>query len=266
MLDKFNRSINYLRISVTDRCNLRCKYCMPEEGVRQLKHEDILSFEEIAEITEKAVIFGIDKIRITGGEPLVRKGIISLIELLSAIEGVNDLSLTTNGLLLEEFAKPIFDAGLKRINISLDTVNEQKYFDLTRGGDLKKVLRGIEKAKETGFSPIKVNCVVKTNSADADADKVREYCEKNQLQIRYIHQMDLENGHFSVVDGGSGGDCLICNRLRLTADGKIKPCLFNDIEFDVRKLGVEEALKQAVLAKPECGSVNMNSKFYNIGG
>jgi cyclic pyranopterin phosphate synthase len=239
---------------------------MPEEGVRQLKHEDILSFEEIAEITEKAVIFGIDKIRITGGEPLVRKGIISLIELLSAIEGVNDLSLTTNGLLLEEFAKPIFDAGLKRINISLDTVNEQKYFDLTRGGDLKKVLRGIEKAKETGFSPIKVNCVVKTNSADADADKVREYCEKNQLQIRYIHQMDLENGHFSVVDGGSGGDCLICNRLRLTADGKIKPCLFNDIEFDVRKLGVEEALKQAVLAKPECGSVNMNSKFYNIGG
>ena len=239
---------------------------MPEEGVRQLKHEDILSFEEIAEITEKAVIFGIDKIRITGGEPLVRKGIVSLIELLSAIEGVNDLSLTTNGLLLEEFAKPIFDAGLKRINISLDTVNEQKYFDLTRGGDLKKVLRGIEKAKETGFSPIKVNCVVKTNSADADADKVREYCEKNQLQIRYIHQMDLENGHFSVVDGGSGGDCLICNRLRLTADGKIKPCLFNDIEFDVRKLGVEEALKQAVLAKPECGSVNMNSKFYNIGG
>jgi cyclic pyranopterin phosphate synthase len=239
---------------------------MPEEGVRQLKHEDILSFEEIAEITEKAVNFGIDKIRITGGEPLVRKGIVSLIKLISAIEGVNDLSLTTNGLLLEEFAKSIFDAGLKRINISLDTVDEQKYFDLTRGGDLKKVLRGIEKAKEIGFSPIKVNCVVKTNSDDADADKVREYCEKNQLQIRYIHQMDLENGHFSVVDGGSGGDCLICNRLRLTADGKIRPCLFNDIEFDVRKLGIEEALKQAVLAKPECGSVNMNSKFYNIGG
>jgi cyclic pyranopterin phosphate synthase len=239
---------------------------MPEEGVRQLKHEEILSFEEIVEITKKAVSFGVNKVRITGGEPLVRKGIISLIEQLANIYEIKDLSLTTNGILLEEFAVPLYNAGLKRINISLDTVDENKYHVITRGGDLKKVFKGIEAAKAVGFKPIKLNCVVNKETGDNESESVKLYGLNNGFEARFINQMDLENGHFTVVEGGSGGNCNICNRLRLTADGRIKPCLFNDLEFDVRKLGIDEALLQAVKAKPECGTINLKNKFYNIGG
>ena len=266
MLDNFKRNINYLRISVTDRCNLRCKYCMPEEGVKLLRHDEILSFEEIVEITKKAVNYGITKVRITGGEPLVRKGIINLIEKLAEIKEINDLSLTTNGLLLEEFAAPLYYAGLKRINISLDSVNENKYREITRGGDIKKVFRGIDLAKKVGFSPIKINCVINNETVDNETEAIRDFCSINGLEVRFINQMDLGIGHFTIVDGGTGGNCNICNRLRITANGIIKPCLFNDLEFDIRKLGIEEALIQAVNSKPECGTVNQKNIFYNIGG
>lgn len=150
MLDRFNRNIHYLRISVTDRCNLRCRYCMPEEGVHELRHEDILSFEEIIDFTRIAIKHGINKVRITGGEPLVRKHIIELIKMLSVLKGLSDLSLTTNGILLEEFAEPLVQAGLKRVNISLDTLNEEKYKEITRRGELSKTIKGIKAAINAG--------------------------------------------------------------------------------------------------------------------
>jgi GTP 3',8-cyclase len=266
MYDSFNRKINYLRISVTDRCNLRCKYCMPEDGVKLLQHKDILSFEEIVDVASIAFLMGIDKVRITGGEPLVRKGIVDLVSMLKALEGISDLSLTTNGQLLEVFAKPLADAGLQRINISLDTVDPDHYTELTRGGDIRNVVKGIVAAKKAGLSPIKLNCVVENSSDEPDAIGVADFGKQMGLDVRFIRRMQLHKGSFSIVEGGSGGDCEHCNRLRLTADGKLKPCLFNDLEFDVRKLGAEEAIKQAIQMKPECGIMNSKNLFYNIGG
>ena len=266
MFDSYNRSINYLRISVTDRCNLRCEYCMPLEGIRLMQHPDILSFEEIMEVVKEAVGLGVDKIRITGGEPLVRKGVVDLVKMISSVAGVNDLSMTSNGQLLEQFAVPLKDARLQRINISLDTVDSARYSEITRGGDLEKVFKGIRAAREAGLSPIKINCVIRKSPEETDARLVADYCRENGLQIRYIRQMDLENGEFYVVHGGSGGDCARCNRLRLTANGMIKPCLFNDMEYSVRKSGAAEALRLALENKPACGTVNRNGEFYNIGG
>lgn len=266
MIDGFNRRINYLRISVTDRCNLRCVYCMPEEGVKMLKHDQILSFEEIIEVVKVAVDLGVSKVRITGGEPLVRRGIVTLVEKLAMIPGIADLSMTTNGILLQDFAKPLREAGLHRVNISLDTMDPERFHLITRGGNIEDVVKGIDSALEAGLKPIKLNCVIKESSNDPDALSVKLFGKSRNIQVRFIRQMDLTAGHFSVVEGGSGGDCANCNRLRLTANGKIKPCLFDDQEYDVRVLGAAEALRQAVSGKPACGSHNYSGEFYNIGG
>ena len=155
MFDRFNRSIDYLRISVTDRCNLRCRYCMPEKGIRLLKHEDILSFDEMAEFTKVAVRKGIKKVRITGGEPLVRKGIVTLVSMISEIDGIKDLSMTTNGILLRNFASDLKKAGLHRVNISLDTIDPVKFSYITRDGKITDVLDGINAAKDAGFCLLK---------------------------------------------------------------------------------------------------------------
>lgn len=266
MYDSFNRRINYLRVSVTDRCNLRCTYCMPAEGIRMLSHEEILSYEEILEVVRIAVSMGIEKIRITGGEPLVRKGIIPFIKLVASIPGIKDLGLTTNGVLLSEFAQPLAEAGLHRINISLDTLDPLRYKEITRGGELAKVLHGIEAALKAGLEPVKINCVIKESSDEADARAVREFCHENHLEVRFIHQMDLGEGCFTLVENGHGGDCMHCNRLRLTANGRIKPCLFSNLEFDIRRLGIKAAIEAAVGLKPEQGTVNTSDFFHNIGG
>ena len=266
MYDQFNRKINYLRISVTDRCNLRCVYCMPAEGIEMLGHDEILSFDEIVEITKVAVSMGVDKVRITGGEPLVRKGIIDLIKMISAIAGINDLAMTTNGVLLNRFAKPLAEAGLNRVNISLDTMDPEKYHSITRLGKIEAVFRGIEAAQLAELNPIKINCVVKTNSDEPDAQAVKSFADENNLKIRFIPEMNLEEGSFGKVIGGEGGDCKNCNRLRLTATGKIKPCLFSDIEFDIRELGTEAAINLALGNKPKSGTVNHVNHFHNIGG
>ena len=266
MFDRFNRPINYLRISVTDRCNLRCRYCMPEEGIHLLSHEDILSFDEIMDFTKTAVAFGITKARITGGEPLVRKGIVTLTGMIAGIEGIKDLSMTTNGTLLDQFAYDLHKAGLQRINISLDTIDPEKYAYLTRKGDLNDVFKGIEAAKKANLVPVKINCVIKESKSEKDAMEVSEFCKSNGLELRYIREMDLVKGTFSKVDGGSGGICSSCNRLRLTSNGKLKPCLFNDVGFDIRELGYEKAIKMAIDRKPEQGLNNMKDEFYNIGG
>jgi len=266
MFDSYNRRINYLRISVTDRCNLRCTYCMPAEGIALMQHSDILTFEEIIEVVDAAIALGVDKVRLTGGEPLVRKGIVNLVQMIASRPAIIDLGMTTNGQLLEQYAQPLKEAGLHRINISLDTMNPEKYTRITRGGDIAKVLNGIEASVKSGLSPVKINCVISKSPSEPDALEVAEFGKKLGLQVRFIRQMDLEKGEFYIVDGGSGGDCSTCNRLRLTANGMIKPCLFNAIGYSVRQLGAKEAILQAIDNKPRCGTFNLEEEFYNIGG
>jgi cyclic pyranopterin phosphate synthase len=239
---------------------------MPEEGISLLRHEDILTFDEITSFTKAAVQKGITKVRITGGEPLVRKGIQILVGQLSVIDGITDLSMTTNGVLLSEYALRLKEAGLHRVNISLDAINPERFLYITRGGKLSDVMKGIDAAMNAGLNPVKINCVIKESKDEEDAAGVAQFCREKNLEIRYIRQMDLVSGHFSEVLGGIGGNCPLCNRLRLTSDGRLKPCLFNDIEFNVRELGNEEAIRRAIDHKPECGSKNMSGKFYNIGG
>jgi cyclic pyranopterin phosphate synthase len=266
MYDRFNRKINYLRISITDRCNLRCSYCMPADGIKLISHNEILSFEEIIGFTKVAVNKGINKIRITGGEPLVRKGVVNFLKELSLIKGIKDLSMTTNGMLLEEFAKPLKDAGLHRINISLDTIDENRFKEITRGGDIKMVFCGIDAAKKYGLLPIKINCVISRSSDEPDAAGVREFCKKQNIEVRFIHLMNLAKGHFSIVEGGTGGDCSMCNKLRLSSNGKLRPCLFNDVSNDIREHGYEKSIEMALALKPECGTVSSKNKFNEIGG
>ncbi len=239
---------------------------MPPEGIKLLNHSEILTFNEIYEVVRIAVEMGIDKVRITGGEPLVRKGIVNLVSMISQIKGIIDLSMTTNGVLLEEFAEPLSKAGLQRINISLDTLNPEKYKDITRGGDINKVLNGINAAKAYGLYPIKINSVVNLQESLEEVNDIKNYCRENGLLLQLINKMNLEAGEFSIVDGGNGGDCKNCNRIRLTANGKIKPCLFNNTELDVRELGTKEAILQAIRLKPEQGTNNNTNHFYNIGG
>ena len=266
MLDNYNRQINYLRISVTDRCNLRCTYCMPAEGIKLIDHRSVLTFEEITSFTKTAVEMGVNKVRLTGGEPLVRKGIRSLVKMLAGIEGIEDLSMTTNGILLANHAKDLKDAGLNRINVSLDTVNPEKYKEITHGGNIAEVLDGIKAAYYAGLKPVKINCVVSKNLEEPDAVEVKEYCDKNGYIARFIFEMDIEKGEFGIVHGGTGGDCANCNRLRLTSDGFLKPCLFNDISVNIRTVDYKEAIKIAIGQKPECGLNSTTHKFYNIGG
>lgn len=266
MYDQFNRKINYLRISITDRCNLRCRYCMPHDGIQLLNHKNILRFSEIEEVVKEATLLGINKFRITGGEPLVRNGIVELVEKITKIKGVDDLGMTTNAVLLEKYAKELANAGLHRVNISLDSVNRQKYTEITRRDELPQVLKGIDAALEAGLTPVKINCVIKENENEKDAKEVTQFCKEKKLQIRYIREMNLEDGEFWQVNGGDGGNCFICNRLRITSDGKIKPCLFSNLEFDIRKLGIKQALISAIEQKPKNGSINHHNHFNNIGG
>ena len=266
MYDRYDRNIHYLRISVTDRCNLRCRYCMPEKGIKLLRHEDILSYEEIVSFTRVAVEKGIDKVRVTGGEPLTRKNIAYLIQLLASIDGIKDLSLTTNGILLSDFAMSLKDAGLNRVNVSLDTVDPERFKEITRGGDFHRVMEGIDAAEMAGLLPIKINCVVNRSSDEPDALGVKAFCESRKFGVRFIQQMNLETGEYAPVEGGTGGDCRLCNKLRLSSDGNLRPCLFNDLSFNVRELGSEKAIQMAIEAKPECGTKSVRNKFNAIGG
>jgi cyclic pyranopterin phosphate synthase len=191
MIDGYNRDINYLRISITDRCNLRCGYCMPKEGLSVLGHEDILKYEEILRIVNIAVKIGVAKVRITGGEPLVRRGAVDFIARLSELSGLTDISLTTNGVFLESFAYSLFQAGIKRINISLDSLNAAKYALITRGGDLKAVLRGIDMVHQVGFHPIKINTVVINGVNDDEILDFARLSVEKPFQIRFIELMPM---------------------------------------------------------------------------
>ncbi len=266
MFDRYGRIIDYLRVSVTDRCNLRCRYCMPDEGVSLLAPEAILTFEEIAEVARTAVELGIVHIRLTGGEPLVRRHVTVLVGMLATIGGLRDLSMTTNGVLLAERAAALAAAGLRRVNVSLDAIDPQRYAAITRGGDVRRVLAGIEAAQAAGLAPVKINCVVRESSQEPDAQDVAQFAAACGLEARFIREMDLSTGRFAPIEGGAGGRCSRCDRLRLSSDGRIRPCLFSDLGFSVRQLGPRDALLQAIEQKPESGSVCTNHSFHSIGG
>jgi cyclic pyranopterin phosphate synthase len=301
MKDRYGREIEYLRISVTDRCNFRCRYCMPEDGVIPKSHDDILTFEEMVDIVKAGITAGIDKIRVTGGEPLVRKGTVDFIAKLKRVSGIKDISMTTNGSLLSGMAVPLKKAGLDRVNISLDTLQPDRFRWITRTGCLAGVLKGMEKALDAGLSPVKVNCVISKGFNDDELEDFIYLTHHYPVHVRFIELMPLGDDEWSrngyipngelikrikqplkPVKGVRGNGpavyyraqgaigtigfisplsqhfCGRCNRLRLTADGKLKPCLESDVEFDlkgvIRHGGGEEDIKRvfrmAVEAKP----------------
>lgn len=299
MLDSYGRSINYLRISITDLCNLRCRYCMTDKGVIKKEFEEILTLEEIEKITKEFVKLGINKIRITGGEPLVRKGILKLIREIGSLKEVKDFAMTTNGTMLKKYAKELKNAGLNRVNISLDTLNPRKYSHITRGGDIKNVLEGIEEAKKVGLTPIKLNVVlIKGFNEDEIEDFVNLTRDEN-IDVRFIELMPigqvcqwslnrylsnntvlekcsyleriestdksspavyykLKNGkgRVGLINPISCKFCSNCNRMRLTADGKIKACLHSDEEIDIMKylrqdIDISGILKNIIKDKPK---------------
>ena len=266
MLDSYKREITYLRISVTDRCNLACSYCMPEQLAAGANKNMLLSFGEIAEIVEVLAPLGITKIRLTGGEPLVRKNVDELLRMLAGIKGIRELTMTTNGQLLERQAEALASAGLERVNISLDTLDPLRYRELTRGGDIRRVLKGIEAALAAGLDPVKINGVITPDTTAEEMRDLKAFGQEKGLEVRFIRQMNLGTGKFWRVEGGEGGHCRTCNRMRLTSDGRFIPCLFSDREYSIREYGILEAFTRAVRHKPGRGRVNSRNTFYGIGG
>lgn len=313
MKDSFGREISYMRISVTDRCNLRCRYCMPEEGVKNLGHDKILSFENIERIVKASVELGITKYRLTGGEPLARKGIVSLVESLAKIDGVEELAMTTNGTMLADLADALKSAGLQRVNISVDSLNYEKYEAITRGGDLDAALAGINAAMRAGLKPLKLNVVAMAGFND---DEILDFvqltinhpvsirfielmpigqAEKN-CDYRYLSSEEIKNklpglislgkqdgvaelyqypeaqGNIGFISPMSRLFCGSCDKIRLTADGKLKPCLHTDEEIDLRDILnqnddalLKETIKNTILRKGEKHHLNDGAKPVDRG-
>src|SRR5579885_1181023 len=283
LVDSFGRTHDNLRISVTDRCNIRCFYCMPETDVHFVERSEILDFEEIERFVRIAVGLGIRKLRVTGGEPLVRRDLPVLIRRLSAVPGIDDLALTTNGVLLPKLAEPLYEAGLRRINVHLDTIDRARFLQITRRDEIDKVLAGLDECKRLGYTKIKINAVAVKNLVEPDIVPLARYARENGFEVRYIEFMPLDAQNlwdrskvllaeeilqmlsaaiaplipapeadphspameFRFADGaGSVGIiasvsrpfCLRCNRLRLTADGKLRYCLFAIEEDDIRTM------------------------------
>lgn len=310
-----NRQVNYLRISITDRCNLRCTYCMPPAGVKYKNPADIMRYEEIESFVRIALQAGIDRFRLTGGEPLVRKGVVGLVESLAGMAGLKELSMTSNGYYLEERARKLKEAGLERINISLDTLKAERFKKITRVDGLQQVRRGIARAKKVGLDPVKINVVIIKDFNDDEILDFVDFSRKEDLQVRFIELMPLngesnkgENTYLSAAEimarikqagyqlkplkitgsgparnyKTSGGEarlgfisplshsfCGSCNRLRLTSDGYLKPCLSGSREFslydDTGRLFPEkklaEILHQACQVKPSAHDLTAGRQF-----
>ncbi len=265
MLDKFNREISYMRISVTDKCNLRCVYCMPEEGVELKRHEELISFENIVKVVENAVKLGFTKFRLTGGEPLVRNGIVDLVRMIRNVKGVEIIGMTTNGVTLDKFAHQLKEAGLTSLNISMDTLIPERYAKMTRIGNIKYVLRGIESAIEAGF-PIKINTVVTNETTEKEIQDLRDFCDKKGLTLQLINHYDLKENKKQKYVFDRPPKCALCNRIRLLADGTLKPCLHSDQEIKIDWDNVEKSLIKAVKDKPAAGSICLNRSMIEIGG
>ncbi|MFO7980682.1 MAG: radical SAM protein [Candidatus Aminicenantes bacterium] len=268
MLDLFKREITYLRISVTDRCNLRCQYCMPAHGVKLKPQEEILTFEQITEICRVASKMGIWKVRLTGGEPLVRKNITHLVHMISEINGIKELCLSTNGVLLAPLAEKLKKAGLSRVNVSLDTLDAQKYKQLTRGGDIQKVFSGIEAVKKAGFSNTKINMVLIPGFNTDEIGPMFDFCRTNGLILQRINHYSLDSSLKKeyYYEAERPPDCKKCNRIRLTADGMLKPCLFSEQEIPVDFNDIESSISLAVQSKPAWGQNGTKRGNWEIGG
>ena len=268
LLDRFNRKIDYLRISVTDRCNHRCVYCMPAAPFVPKSHSDILSYEQIELLVRVAVKMGITKVRLTGGEPLVRKDIEQLVAKLAVIDGINEVCMTTNGSLLADTAMKLKRSGLGRVNISIDSLDADKYHRITRGGDLRRVVAGVDAAIEAELTPIKINMVILDDTSENDIRVMKAFCEQRDLQLQKIMRFSLYDRadlsrRFEVERPPK---CSRCNRLRLTADGFLKPCLFSDNEIRVDFGDIGSSIREAVAKKPENGSSCRNRLMSQIGG
>lgn len=330
-------SVKVLRISITDRCNYRCVYCMPENGVAWLPKAEILSFEEITKVVQASIQFhGIRRFKITGGEPTVRNGLVDLVDLLRRIPGVEDLSLTTNGQRLAELAQPLRSAGLDRVTVSIDSLNPATFRRITRTGDLSAVLAGLDRAEAVGFSPVKINCVMMRGINDRELPDFARLTLERKATVRFIEYMPLGEsavGPAAGCDGQSRGQnvfiseaeardiierdlgplrpvdrrteagvgpatvwqlstsrplgrigfisamsapfCSTCNRLRLTADGLLRSCLFDGGEIDVKPLlrtpypsleGIADAMARCVRMKPVAHSYHGNKQMSQIGG
>jgi cyclic pyranopterin phosphate synthase len=270
LVDAHGRLIEYLRISVTDRCNLRCSYCMPADGIELKKCSDMLSYEQITEIGEAAALAGITKIRLTGGEPLVRKGVQDLVRMLAGIEGIEEIAMTTNAVMLTpQLAADLRRAGLDRLNISLDTLDPHRYEELTRGGRLVDALAGIEAATAAGFERTKINMIVFESTTHEEIIAMQDFCTAQDLELQRIRHFSL-NGDTGPADSEIPCErpmpCDACNRLRLTSDGFFKPCLMSDSEIEVDFEDIEACLRRAVEEKPEAGSSCNGRSMRQIGG
>lgn len=268
MFDRFGRSIDYLRISVTDRCNLRCTYCMPAGGVEPLRHDQILSYEAIAAIARAAVTLGVRKIRLTGGEPLVRKGLPALVGLLRPIPGLEILAMTTNGTLLAPLAAELRRLGLDSVNISLDSLDRKRYAALTRGGRLEDALAGIRAARAAGL-PVKLNTVAFPETATAERAAMAAFAAAEGCALQFIRHYDLSRAKQDVPDNTEfqrPPPCAACNRLRLLADGRLKSCLHSESAIRVDPENPYPALEAAVRHKPATGTHCTSLAIGQIGG
>lgn len=304
-VDPYNRKITYLRVSVIDRCNLRCIYCQPVKNLKLLDHADILSYEEILKVIRVAAEVGIRKVRLTGGEPLLRRNLLHLVESVCRTPGIEDVSITTNAVLLEEMARPLFEAGIRRINVSLDTLNPLKYAKMTGRECFDAVMRGLQTAEAVGFSPIKVNVVAIRGLNDDEIARFADFSVQKPYHIRFIEYMPIgrdsdwapekyissdeiksklealgpllqvqrsfhdgpaERYRFESAKGEIGfitplshHFCPSCNRLRLTADGRLRPCLFADEEVDIKsplrsgcnQEDLKRVFQEAIARKPK---------------
>lgn len=324
LVDRFNRSINYLRISITDRCNLHCVYCLPPDGERRLKHKEILRYEEILRIVRIAIKMGIKKVRLTGGEPFVRKGVQDFISMLTSIKDLDDISLTTNGVYLKDNLDVLKASGIKRINVSIDSLNRERYKEITRFDYFDEVWEGIEKAKDMGFYPIKLNAVIMKDINDNEVLDFGRLAIEQPYHIRFIecmpvgfdnspafipnpeikktlvnkfgplipvfpgkndgpserYRFDEGKGEIGFISPISNSFCQGCNRLRLTANGMLLPCLLSNIEIDIKEPlrrgyldeGIIDVFLKAAKKKPECHTLNpdnnqkVHRKMCSIGG
>jgi cyclic pyranopterin phosphate synthase len=265
MRDSFDRDITYLRISVTDKCNLRCTYCMPAEGVPRLRHAELLTLEQMAAVARAAVGLGVAKVRLTGGEPLVKRGIVDLVAMIAGIDGLGHLAMTTNGTLLAPLARPLRAAGLDSINLSLDTIDPDRYRALTRGGDIAEALAGLDAALAAGF-PVKVNTVVLEDTPAGELDRLRSFCEARGACLQLINHFQLEERKRDQYAFDRPPSCDRCNRIRLTADGRLKPCLHSDEEVRLDFDRLEDSLREAILGKPRRGGACTGRTMAQIGG